>query len=302
MWVRSVGGPRHLRCAVTIEREVISMKKISIRWGLMVGLAALPATSSCAVDPEEFCAEWAEDACNAAVTCCAEGLTFREGSCRQARLESCQKTVQIEKVRAGATFDADAALACLGSITTCEDYLAARADHSSEHRKACANVVTGSQPTGAVCESDEDCEQAGDFARCHYGGPGKPRICAKVILNDTTCSYSVKTNEWHQCHDGKYCTNQALPPVSNPAGEPLDFTASCVDHLPEGEVCLSNDGPPCAAGLYCALTNGSPGFDTCTALPTEGEACVYFGDLCGPGLSCAGEFDQTCRPHRPYCS
>jgi hypothetical protein len=274
-----------------------------------MGIAALLASPSCASDPEDFCASWVEDTCAALTTCCDKGTMFDEQACRLDLSRSCQNTTEVERVHAGElVFDSGAASDCFGSIASCEDLQAARADDSFERNAVCASMLSGFRPLGAACGSPRDCEQTGEFTTCHGGGGSDQNgVCATVVLDEVECGFSFDTNELRVCPEGKYCDrtgftpNSSDPPFPPNSSDPpvrarFEFQAKCVNDVVEGKSCFS-DGQvlSCAKGLYCDRIGTVEA--TCQPRKSEGSDCRFFGE-CVEGLSC--EFDpdggrETCQ-------
>ncbi len=230
-----------------------------------LGMAAVGA-SCIHQSPESFCQGWVESTCQAISTCCRGGTRFDMDGCRLGLSRSCQGTTAASKVESGELrFDSGAASDCLGSISSCAEFTSAQEDMSYAHQQACANAVTGYTPTGAACQSAQECARAGDFSICYnlgaMGGTGTG-VCAQVVLGTTTCSFSFSTGEFQDCPDGTFC-DRPVTPMNAPTQQQFEFTAPCKPIPTAGAACVG----PCADGLVCQPT--AKGTLTCQPLPGQ---------------------------------
>lgn len=261
------------------------------------GIAFLLASSACNRSPEGFCESFVEDTCEAVASCCKGGAKFDVQECRLQLSQTCQQAVDVEGVHQGdVIFDSGAASDCFGEITSCSD-INKEIEDTYERTQACANMLTGFRPTGAACNSSEQCEQSGDYSVCYSGFQGNNGgFCAEVVLDEEGCGFSFETNELHVCPDGKFCdTSKFEPnPKDTPSVQAFEFSAKCKSNLGTGAVCVTDDGVvfPCAKGLFCSFEGNTA---TCQKRQGVGGPC-QFGDECQDGLTC--DFDgnqQTCQ-------
>jgi hypothetical protein len=267
------------------------------RW--VWALSAL-ALAGCNQSPEDFCKSKVEQVCQVAAGCCSSSAKFDDTACAVQASEGCEKTFQVEKVHAGdVVFDSGAADTCYGSIETCDD-LQGKTQPTLDRIKACNNVLTGYRPAGAGCEDSTQCKKdGGDYPTC-YGFNGN-KLCAKAVLSDDACSFSLDTLELHVCGPDKYCD---IPTKTPDAGQPptkqgLEFSGTCKPYPGQGEKCAMTGQQACADGLYCK--GGA-----CEAQKGMGEACMGFGDECKDGLQCQpnGGMGGVCtslETDGPYC-
>ena len=201
----------------------------------VVGVAAMLGLASCSHDPESFCQGWVESTCQALTTCCENGTKFDPNECRLSLSSSCQSATQADKVETGEVkFDSGAASSCFGTISSCSDAASLTAKPTTYAvQQACANMVTGFTPVGAACTGAGQCEKEGDFSTCYGGGTttggNAAGVCAKVVLDQMTCSFSFSTLELHVCPDNLFCDRGAITttPGEPPSMEEFEFTASC---------------------------------------------------------------------------
>jgi hypothetical protein len=273
-----------------------------------MGLVLALLGASCGhTSPEDFCTGWVEQVCNVAAGCCVKGTVFDKDVCRVEQSDNCQRSTRVEDVHAGTVvFDAGAATACLGDVKTCAD-LTPPSTQEATVQQACANMITGFRPAGAACDSDGQCQKAGDFGFCNHnpsvGGQG---LCVQALIDDTTCSFDAATSTVHVCADGTYCdfANRKHGKGSTPTEKTLDYSAKCLPYIAKGGSCIdpSNDTDllPCQAGLYCNVTGANTG--TCITTKAQGDTCsAEFGvNQCAAGLVCipdsTGTGATTCRP------
>ena len=261
----------------------------------VVGVWAALAVSiaSCHKSPEGFCDSAVEDACQALASCCDSGKKFDVDQCRIQYSKTCEQGVKIEDVHAGSVkFDSGAASDCLGPFDSCTDALKSAQLTTYDHTKACANVLTGFRPQGAACDDSTQCEKHGDFSTCFGGISGSSigQICVAVSQDDTTCSFSLETNELHQCPDDKYCDLSNFKPKSGalPEVQAFEFSAPCKVRAGAGGTCFdptSNDVIPCADGLFCSPAKTPMGKSTCATRKASGASCTGT-DECALGLTC----------------
>ncbi len=280
----------------------------------VVGLMVVTAGASCSHDdPESFCQSWVESECQALAGCCHGGTMFDPNECRLGLSQSCQASTDAKEVVTGQVkFDSGAASTCLGTVTSCPGP-ETPAPETYAHQQACANMVTGYVPVGAACSGAGAglCEQAGDFTVCYgAGAPSQGQgVCAKVVLDTTTCSFSLSTFELHVCPDGMFCDHAPGKAMSGepPSQEAFEFSASCKPYVPAGGDCFGAEGEflPCAAGLFCQQTGPSMG--TCKAGATVGQPCGPAGE-CAVDLVCVQgpNGTPTCQAigapvEAPYC-
>jgi hypothetical protein len=260
--------------------------------GVVAGMAVM-AGASCSKDdnPEDFCQSWVASTCQALTGCCQTGTDFDVDQCRLDLSASCQTSTDATQVEAGEVkFDSGAASVCLGTVTSCPDLAASTSDTSYAQEQACANMLTGFRPLGAACTGTGQCAPAGDFTTCYDGNggttPTSSGVCAQVVLDPTTCSFSFSTLELHVCPDGMFCDRVAVTPTANepPSQQAFEFSASCKAPVTAGGACSTSGlGLPCVSGLVCEAT--SPTVATCVALPAAGAPCPT--GICGVGLECA---------------
>ena len=263
----------------------------------VVGVVAVLGVASCSHnDPESFCQGWVESTCQALTTCCQSGTKFDPNECRLSLSSSCQEATQATKVEAGeAQFDSGAASTCMGTVSSCADFAALSAKPTTYAvQQACANMVTGFTPVGAACNGAGECEKEGDFSTCYGGGTNTggtaAGVCAKVVQDQMTCSFSFSTLELHVCPDNLFCDRVATTPTTGepPSMEQFEFTASCKPPIAAGKPCSPlGQSLPCATGLFCQVTtfNGPDAMGTCVAPKPKGAACQPT-DVCATGLEC----------------
>lgn len=260
---------------------------------LLLALAA-----SCSRDPEDFCVGWVEKTCEALSSCCHGGRQFDRVACHLQFSNACQNMTQAEQVRSGtAVFDSGAASVCLDSESCTNIDWATPHPVDFEHKQACANMVTGVRPLGAMCHGDTDCARAGEYATCYLGRPGLEALdpggfCAKVVLDDARCGYSFDDNELHQCPDDRFCdlVDVDLLESTSVLERAYYFSAPCRPRVAEGASCIDtrNDSDllPCREGLYCEVTGENQG--TCKKRKSNGASCDPAFDVgeCAEGMHC----------------
>jgi hypothetical protein len=275
----------------------------SYAWFATMGTALVLAGTSCHKSPEDFCQSWVTSACQAIAGCCQAAASFDGDQCHVELSKQCQTSLDDDQVQSGERkFDSGAANDCFGTIGSCAALATATTDQSYAHKKACANMVTGYRPVGTACASPTDCEKDGDFTVC-YGGTGATGgICAKAVLDGSTCSFSFATNELHECTDGSFCDRASFKP--NPADPPekqaFEFSASCVPFLGTGADC-SSPTAQCGGGLFCDFAGGTKA--TCTPQKNAGDTCQSGGgNECAAGLACLGQATgATCQQTGSFC-
>jgi hypothetical protein len=207
----------------------------------------------------------------------------------------------VEAVHAGQlVFDSSAASDCLATISSCAQ---PPADKSLAHENACANMLTGFRPAGAECDTQTQCAKAGERSECYSGivPTGGSGLCAKVVLDDQTCSFSLDTSELHLCSEGKWCDLSGFKPDPGvpPVVRELVFSAPCRDEIALGASCIdptSDSGLlDCQAGLFCNVTGGNTA--TCATQKGKGATCdpSLLGE-CQPDLICSGSPSKCRKP------
>jgi len=277
-----------------VERDPLP-EVLAMRWTKTIGWAGfaalfMPLFASCAHSAEGFCDGWVEDTCQAITGCCAKGEQLDLEACRIQLSDVCQQQFDVEKIHSGEyVFDSGAASACAGDIKTCDDFLGLQTD-SYDHRRACANALTGFRAVGTACDNSAQCQKTGDFATC-FKGSGGSGICAQVVLaDDHKCSFSFETNELHICPDGTYCDYASFEPdpALPPTQRAFEFSAPCKNPVAAGGKCLDPAAQtilPCADGLYCDYSNG---FNSAVCAKVKGAGASCNGNNeCATGLSCS---------------
>lgn len=236
---------------------------------VMCALGAL----GCYTDPEDFCQSKVEQICNVLEGCCTSKSKFDMEECKLSISASCNNSYNVAGVHAGeVVFDPGAADSCAGSIDSCDD-IAGASKLTDDRVKACGNVLTGFRPAGSACGGNSDCaKDGGDFPVCYQG-----TLCAKAILAQDTCGFSLENYELRSCVQGKYCdvADKTYSPSDPPTAQALEFTGTCKDYPGKGGKCVLADNKtiPCADGLYCAFDFMDPTASTCAARKGAGAAC-----------------------------
>jgi Dickkopf N-terminal cysteine-rich region len=275
----------------------------------LAGIAALLLSTSCSHTPESFCQSWVESTCTAITSCCGNGESFDQEGCQIALSDECLKATDVDQIQDGQyQFDSSAAETCFGTISSCGAFEALTTDATFAHDQACGNMVTGFRPAGAACNASADCTKNGDYSTCYDGTMnGTNGVCAAVVSDSHTCSFSFSTFEVHVCADGLFCdtTTVMSNPSAPPSSQAYEFTASCVPMVALGGSCAgvgNAPGLPCTAGTFCDTTGTNVA--TCTQLFTAGTACTAATE-CAAGLTCApttGGMGQTCQTaDSSYC-
>jgi hypothetical protein len=243
-------------------------------------------------DPESFCQSWVGSTCDAIADCCTGGAKFDPNDCRLQLSSTCQAMTQATRVQAGEVkWDSSAASACFPVVGACSDLASDDIQQPSTYAQsqACANMVVGFQPLGSACTGSGQCEKQGDYSTCWGGGGNTSGVCAKTVLDESTCSFSFSTLELHVCPDGMFCdrTSSGPKPGQLPSESEFEFSASCKSPLAAGRACDPfGNGVPCATGLFCETSPTNPGSTgTCTAERKAGQTCKP-GDVCVQGLQC----------------
>lgn len=259
----------------------------------------------CNQDPEDFCNSKVEEICKAVEGCCNSKSKFDMEDCRLSISQSCNGALDVEAVHAGdVVFDSGAASSCFPTIDSCDD-ITAQASPTDDQYKACNNMITGYRPAGAACGDSAQCaKDGGDFPVCYAG-----KLCAKGIVSQDECGFSLETNELRVCTQGKYCDvdDKTFAPKDPPTPQELEFSGACKDYPGKNGKCLPDGMTPiaCAEGYYCQFDLADPKASTCQALKSKGQECD--GGNCKSGLTC--EYDnatmkQTCvavETNGPYC-
>lgn len=280
-----------------------------------IGLAlSLPlAGAACSRSPEDFCAAWVEETCEALSSCCRDGREFDRAACWSKYSSTCHRLTQSDDVRAGdVLFDSGEAGACLDALATCTN-ITLSLPSDAEHAQACANMVTGFRPLGAACDTTSQCERAGEYATCYHGhslvegGPGgNEGFCAEVVSDDERCGFSFDGNVLRVCSDDRYCDvlDADLLESTSVLERSYYFSAPCRPRLAEGKSCVDtrNDSDilPCKNGLFCKVTG--PFEATCVKVKARGEPCEASLDVCDEGLECLHEPNVggfVCRKPKP---
>ena len=287
------------------SREVGFMR--SMAWLGMVGTFVMlsgACSHSPPPTPEGFCQGWVSSTCQAIAGCCPSGQSFDASLCKVSLSQTCQGGLDVDMVQEGdRAFDDGSAAACFGTIASCTDFANTSADTSYAHVMACSNMVTGIRPLGAACNATSDCARNGDFSTCYGGGAvgGGDGICAQVVHDTTTCSFSFSTNQLHLCPDGTFCDRASYKPspTAPPEQQKYEFTASCKPLLAAGTAC-STEAASCAKGLFCDFTAATP---TCAPALAKNAACQG-GQACAAGLACTptpGGPGATCQSAGSFC-
>jgi len=267
----------------------------------LLGIAALLLSTSCSHTPESFCQSWVQNTCAAISNCCASGESYDQESCELGLSQTCLGATDVDMIQDGQyKFDYGSAEDCFGTVSSCGQFQSTATDTSYAHTKACANVVTGYRPLGAACGTSADCQKNGDFSTCYDGSKGGTNgVCAQVVSDTATCSFSFATLQLHVCADGMFCDTSTVmtSTTAPPSSQAYEFSATCVPEVTVGGNCASNGTKalPCAAGLFCDVTGTNVA--TCTELKSLGATCTAAAE-CGPGLDCVsstGTNGQTCQ-------
>ncbi|APR77605.1 Hypothetical protein A7982_02952 [Minicystis rosea] len=283
-------------------------------WSSWLAAFCISMSTSCADSPSEYCDDWAAETCQALATCCETGSVFDSVACERQLSRDCreQARVGVAGITDGIEWDGDAADECLFQLSACTDFWPTPPD-TFAHRKACANMVTGFEPPGSMCGSDETCARAGDYPTCYFGVPPTSGfgLCVAVVVDTEHCSFS-SSNELHVCADGKFCDLLAMNDtgVVSALTDVRGFIAPCRDRIAPGASCIDprnhTDVLPCVDGYYCASIASGEG--TCLKRKPEGALCDSGADECERDLFCppAGSIPgQTCQRARSpglYCA
>src|SRR6185369_5954356 len=84
-----------------------------------------------------------------------------------------------------------------------------------DRNAACHNMITGSRPAGAGCNSSDECESGGEYSACYGGlfGGGGEGVCAEIVIaDDKKCGFSFETGELRVCPDGTFCDISTVEP------------------------------------------------------------------------------------------
>ncbi|MFP4599836.1 MAG: hypothetical protein ACLFVJ_16375 [Persicimonas sp.] len=179
-----------------------------------------------------------------------------------------------------AEFNADKARECIDAIDeltsdACFNIFSA----AGPPTPACDEVVTGLQPAGAACDSDDHCASGScDFSvdtddACWAGE------CAETDETDET----VIRSEGESCaEDNEYCDPDAG--LACDVDEDDNRVCVALDSRAEGAACASAN--VCNDGLACVE-------DTCTELElgAEGDSCDMQATFCEAGLVCGFSID-----------
>ncbi len=293
------------------------MSRALFAWfGLVLGLGSV----SCGRSPDDFCERWVEETCTARAGCCESGTKFDPEQCRIELSNSCLRIVPPDVIEDGElVFDSDAARECFGQSTSCADPALALTEPdldgllTFDQQKACSNMLTGYLPPGSACTRRDSCERAGEFSECYVGSldgdTPPPSICAKVVRDDETCSFSLDSYELHVCSEGKFCDLSGFKPSADdsPATRAFVFSAPCRDEIPLGESCINPADDAgllaCQTGLFCDVTGGNTA--TCSKKKGEGEPCDTYANQCADGLACThvdpGDVCQPLVVDHAYC-
>lgn len=253
-----------------------------------MSLALALAGVSCTSDPETFCASRVEQICQVLSGCCTGSAKFDLEQCELQISNGCETQLQVEGVHSGEfVFDEGAANTCIGNVETCDDVVGVP-EQTIDRVKACGNMLTGHRPAGAACQSSAQCEKdGGDFPSCYQN-----TICAKTILSEDECSFSLETNELRTCVPGKYCDipEKTLSPTESPTKQALEFKGTCKSPLGVGGKCLPDgmNAVPCQDGLFCKFDIMDPEASVCESQKGAGQACTSTSE-CKDGLFC--DFD-----------
>ncbi|APR75617.1 Hypothetical protein A7982_00963 [Minicystis rosea] len=279
------------------------MDKLRCGW---LAAALLLGGASCSASASDVCNAWAEDTCKAVGECCGDGTVIDSSACTANLFEHCRDAIRMTWADAPLiSFDSGAAKDCLGSLSSCSDAIGPRGE-TFEHRKACANMITGSRYIGSSCNFDAECEHAGEYSVCQIRDgvfDGDRGICKRVVIDERRCSESFSVAEIRVCPDEKFCDRNGKDPGPDDGqlGETFLFGAPCRDRIAEGKSCIDprndTDLLTCQVGLYCKLVSGNEA--TCEKPKPPGATCDFVSgvDACAPGSFCtsnpAGE--KTCQ-------
>jgi hypothetical protein len=251
---------------------------------VMVGLGSAGCTT-----PEGFCEGLVADACETLSTCCKSGAKYDHEACVVQVSAACQGLTDVEKVHSNEeVFDSGAASDCLRVPQSCDD-APLTAEEAFDQTLSCKHVISGFRPPGAACDSDKQCEDAGEYGECWDGIGGNASVCAEVELSsDSSCGFSTETNILTVCGVEQFCdTSTFIPNQSDPPFKRgLEFKGTCKPYLGAGGTCFdntTNQSTPCKEGLFCDESGGMNG--VCAAQKGEGEACQG-GDECKATLTC----------------
>ena len=238
------------------------------------GRAGAPTVSADADAPAtptkgNFCQLLAGAECTPLVACCPG---TDAASCEAAHAEQCETQLHSNPA---ATFDADAATACLadvnGSHRDCQA-LTARESAVGLISQDCGEVWRGNVPPHGDCTSTSDCEEiAGSWTVCAPRASGGD-YCAAVPIIPAGGNCALTTAV---CDIGLSCVDASSPHCAPLAGL--------------GESCSNNAyGVVCDEGLVC----GPAG--QCVALKADGVSCASDAECLGGCRGGACTHDSVC--------
>jgi hypothetical protein len=203
-----------------------------------------------------------------------------EADCRQNILSLFEGELALNfasSVDAGLSeFNADKAQECMDAFEElASDQCFDVSQNEGTPSPACDQVLTGLQPAGAACDSDDhcasgDCDFSADVGDACWSGE-----CA-----DITPEEPVIQSAGDSCSESnEYCdTSAGLVCDTDESGE--NDVCVAVDTRAEGAACESS--AVCNSGLACVE-------NTCTTLQlgAEGDSCDFQSTFCQAGLVCS---------------
>jgi hypothetical protein len=241
--------------------------------GLVVLLLAACSSDGEPVEQtrEEFCGQWAREACSAeVVSVCQAG---EASDCRLAQERFCQELLPDG-------FEDDHARRCLDAVGSAYSDADLTADELAtvlQLGPPCDRLVRGPVEEGDACQTNTDCNTVGNYACVAKGAEGTGTCqVPRIVQPGLECGAPQET-----CTEGFYCNGD-----------------NCIAGKDVGDDCSLHE--ECAAENYC----GAGG--TCAERLDLGESCSADHE-CRSGICFAFGDERSCvdrirlSPSEPLC-
>ena len=242
------------------------------------------------VASSDFANQYAHAVCDNIAACCAKaGIGYDANACLSAAQGIIQGLIVNPATAAGATYDPNAAGACIDQVKQAALACGETPSQKSALNNACNKVYSGSKKPGEPCNTSLDCQASSDgTVTCDHwsssGGDGG-------TSSGTLCQVRKTPVGGEPC--GGSTGGGAPPSVVGDCGYGAsdtfmcDYqTNTCQPRKAVGQSCTGSD--TCVTTAYCAAGKCAPRLDV-------GAACQPYDGSCNAQTRCDSA-SKTCQP------